>query len=118
MREPDQTQNRPRRPGHLSKQWQIILTIGLIALLLLGGLLYAQRHQVHQLIQSLTLPAPQPVHITPLTLPPHPTAPVTPLSPTAPAQVASTDWTMYHQNNTHSGFIVGMPAPTSLTNLW
>ncbi len=111
MRDPDNTQNTHRRLRRLTKRGRIILTISLIVILILAGLLYSQRHQIHLLLQSLRVPPPQPVQITPLTLP---TNTVT----ATPGQVTSSDWPTYHQNNTRTGFVPGVPAPTSLTNLW
>jgi outer membrane protein assembly factor BamB len=93
----------------LKKRGSIILTIFLVVGLLLAGLLYSQRHQLHQLLQSLTVPPPQPVHITPLTLPP---------DSRSPGQVTSADWTMYHYDPARTGFVADMPDPTRLTKLW
>src|SRR5713226_6549282 len=111
MRDPDNTQNTYRRLRRLTKRGRIILTISLIVVLIMTGLLYSQRHQIHLLLQSLRVPPPQPVQITPLTLP---TNTVT----ATPGQVTSSDWPTYHQNNARTGFVPGVPAPTSLTNLW
>src|SRR6266852_8358726 len=111
MRDPDNTQNTYRRLRRLTKRGRIILTISLIVVLIMAGLLYSQRHQIHLLLQSLRVPPPQPVQITPLTLP---TNTVT----ATPGQVTSSDWPTYHQNNARIGFVAGVPAPTSLTNLW
>ena len=61
------------------------------------------------LIQALSVPPPQPVHITPLTLPP---------STATPGQATSADWTMYHNDNARTGFVAGAPDPTHLTSLW
>jgi len=111
MRDPDNTQNTYRRLRRLTKRGRIILTISLIVVLIMAGLLYSQRHQIHLLLQSLRVPPPQPVQITPLTLP---TNTVT----ATPGHVTSSDWPTYHQNNARTGFVPGVPAPTSLTNLW
>ncbi len=88
---------------------RIILTILLVVVVLLAGLLYSQRHQIHLLIRAWSIPPPQSVHITPLTLPP---------STAAPGQVTSADWTMYHDDPARTGFVAGMPDPTHLTSLW
>jgi outer membrane protein assembly factor BamB len=111
MRDPDNAQNTHRRLRRFTKRGRIILTISLIVVLILAGLLYSQRHQIHLLLQSLRVPPPQPVQITPLTLP---TNTVT----ATPGQVTSVDWTTYHQNNARTGFVAGVPDPSSLTNLW
>ena len=111
MRDPDNSHNSPRHPRRLTKRGQIVLTIVLIVVLLLAGLLYSQHQQIHLFIQSLSVPMPQPVHITPLTLPPS-TVTATPV-PTTGA-----DWTMYHQNIARTGFVVGVPDPTHLMSLW
>src|SRR5713101_4110411 len=111
MRDPDNTQTTHRRLRPFSKRGRIVLTISLIVVIILAGFLYSQRHQIHLLLQSLRVPPPQPVQITPLTLP---TNTVT----ATPGQVTSSDWPTYHQNNARTGFVAGVPAPTSLTNLW
>lgn len=111
MKEPDNTNSSHRRPRRLSRRGQIVLTIVVVVVVLLAGLLYSQRHQVHLFIQSLDVPAPQPVHITPLTLPP---STVT----ATPAPTTGTDWTTYHQNSARTGFVAGVPDPTRLTSLW
>ena len=90
---------------------RIVLTILLVVVILLAGLLYSQRHQIHQFIQGLTVPPVQPVQITPLTLPPATTT-------ATPGQVTATDWTTYHENNARTGFVADMPDPTALANLW
>src|SRR5947209_5213504 len=109
MREPNKMHN-TKKPFHrLTKRGQIILTLLLVVVLLLAGLLYSQRHQLHLLIRALSVPPPQPVSITPLTLPP---------STAMPAQLASADWPMYHLNNARTGFVTGVPDPTHLTSLW
>jgi outer membrane protein assembly factor BamB len=111
MKEPEKTQSAPKTPRRLTKNWRIVLTICLIVGLLLAGLLYSQRHQIHQFIQGLTVPPVQPVHITPLTLPPATTTAI-------PGQVTTTDWTTYHKNNARTGFVADMPDPTAFANLW
>ncbi len=111
MRDPENAQNTHRRLRRITKRGRIILTISLIIVLILAGLLYSQRHQIHLLLQSLRVPPPQPVQITPLTLP---TNTVT----ATPGQVTSADWPTYHQNNARTGFVAGVPDSTSLTNLW
>jgi outer membrane protein assembly factor BamB len=77
----------------------------------LAGVAYTQRHQLHQLLQNLREPPVQPVHITPLTLPPA-------TASTTPGSVAEADWTTYHKNAARSGFVAGTPDPTALTHLW
>jgi len=109
MREPNNAQGTVKQHNRFTKRWRIILTILLIIVLLLAGLLYSQRHQLHQLFQSLSVPPPQPVHITPLTLP---------SSTATPGQLTSTDWTMYHLDPARTGFVAGVPAPTRLKSLW
>ncbi len=109
MKKPDKTHNTHKQLYHLTRRGQIILTVLLVVVLLLAGLLYSQRHQIHLLIQSLSAPAPQAVHIAPLTLP---------SSAATPGQVTGADWTMYHDNNARTGFIAGVPDPTHLTSLW
>ncbi|HYU75565.1 MAG TPA: PQQ-binding-like beta-propeller repeat protein [Ktedonobacteraceae bacterium] len=109
MREPDKTHDTHKQPRHLTRRGQIILTVLLVVILLVAGGLYSQRHQLYQLARSLTVPPPQAVHITPLTLPP---------GTATPGQVTSADWTTYHDNNARTGFVTGMPDPTHLTNLW
>jgi outer membrane protein assembly factor BamB len=109
MREPNKTQNTNKHLRRLTKRGQIILTVLLIVVLLLAGLLYSQRHQIHLLIRSLSVPPPQPVQITPLTLPP---------GTATPGQVTSADWTTYLDNNARTGFVAGVPDPTHLTSLW
>ena len=111
MQEPDKMQNTPRGYRRFNKGWLIVLTVCLIVGLLLAGVAYTQRHQIHQLLQGLREPPVQAVHITPLTLPP---ATMT----TTTGSVAETDWTTYHKNNARSGFVAGTPDPTALKNLW
>jgi outer membrane protein assembly factor BamB len=111
MKEPDQGQNAPRTPHRTRGNWQIILAGCLVVVILLAGLLYSQRHQIHQFIEGLTEPPAHAVHITPLTLPKG--------TATATAdQAAPGDWTTYHQNNARSGFVANTPDPTALTSLW
>src|SRR5437763_5904336 len=106
MKEPDKTHRRSGRP---TKRGQIVLALLLVVILVTGGLFYSQRHLIRLFVQSLQVPPPRPVHITPLALP---------SSTATPAQLTSADWTTYHTNNTHSGFIAGTSDPTHLTNLW
>ncbi len=106
MREPDNTHKHPRR---FTKRGRIVLTLVLVVVVLLAGLLYSQRHQIHQFLQALSVPPPQPVHITTLTLPP---------SMATPGQLPSADWTMYHADNARTGFVAGVPDPTHLASLW
>ncbi len=113
MKEPDQTQNAPRTPRRFTRNWRIVLTMCLLVGLLLAGLLYSQRHQIHLFLQGLTVPPAQPVHITPLTLPPG-----TVTATTAPGQAADVDWTTYHENNARTGLVAAMPDPTALARLW
>src|SRR5579863_2347683 len=108
MREPTKTHIPRKYLRRVTKRGRAILTILLVVVLLLAGLLYSQRHQIHLLLRTWSLPPPQPVHITPLTL-----------SPTAtPGQLTSADWTTYHKNNARTGFVAGVPDPTRLTSLW
>src|SRR5438067_1524986 len=109
MREPD---NMPDTHNHLrrfTKRGRIILTIVLVVIILLAGLLYSQRHQLHLFLRSLSVPPPRPVQITPLTLPP---------STATPAQVTSADWTMYHYDTARTGFVAAVPDPSGLMSLW
>lgn len=39
-------------------------------------------------------------------------------SSAASAQPSSANWTMYHANPARTGYVAGMPNPTSLTSLW
>jgi hypothetical protein len=109
MREPNKTQNSKKHLPHLTKRGLIILAVLLVVLPLLAGLLYSQRHQIHLLIRTLSVPPPQPVQITPLTLPP---------GTATPGQATSADWTTYHNNNARTGYVAGVPDPTHLTSLW
>ena len=113
MKEPDKTPDAPRVPHRFPRHWRIVLTICLVVVLLLGGLLYSERHQIHQFIQGLTEPPVQPVHITPLTL-----SPSSATATATPDQAARADWTTYHGSNTRAGFVAGTPDPIALTNLW
>jgi hypothetical protein len=81
----------------------------LVVLLLLVGPLYSDRHQIHLLIRAWSVPPPQPVHITPLALPP---------SRATPARLTASDWTMYHANPARTGYVAGLPDPTRLARLW
>ncbi len=109
MREPNNTHDARNPLRRLTKRGRTILTLLLVVVLLLAGLLYNQRHQIRLLVRDLSVPPPQPVHVTPLTLPP---------STVTPGQLASSDWSMYHANNARTGFIPGVPDPTGLTSLW
>ncbi len=109
MREPNKMHDTKKHLPRFTQRGRIILTILLVVILLLASLLYSQRHQIHLLIRFWSVPAPQPVHITPVTLPP---------STATPAQLTSADWTMYHENNARTGFVAGVPDPTHLTSLW
>lgn len=109
MREPDNTRGTVKHHNRSTKRGRIILTILLVIVLLLAGLLYSKRHQIHLLFQSLSVLPPQPVHITPLTLP---------SSTTTPGKLTSADWTMYHLDTAHTGFVAGVPDPTHLRSLW
>ena len=102
-------QESPQRARRLTKRGQIILTVTLVVLFLLAGLLYGLRHQIHQFVKALTVPAAQPVHITPLALSP---------GEFTAGKVNATDWTMYHADAARSGFVANTPDPTRLTNLW
>ena len=110
MQEPNKKSS-PRVSRRFTKGWLIVLTICLIVGLLLAGVAYKQRHQIHQFLLSLREPPVQTVHVTPLTLSPATTT-------TTPGQVAETDWTTYHDNNARSGFVPKVPDPTALANLW
>src|SRR6266487_4653792 len=109
MREPNNTHDAHNSLRRLTKRGRIILTILLVVVLLLAGLLYNQRHQIRLLVRALSVPPSQPVHITPLTLPP---------STVTPGQLTSADWSMYHDNNARTGFVAGVPDPSRLTSLW
>jgi len=111
MQEPDKMQSAHRSSRRFTKGWLIVLTLCLVVGLLLAGVAYDQRHQIHQFLQSLREPPAQTVHITPLTLPPATTT-------TTPGQVAETDWTTYHDDNARSGFVAKIPDPTAFANLW
>ena len=109
MREPDNLRPTDKRTRRFTKHWRIALAVALVAAILLAGVLYKERHQLHQFLRSLTIPPPQAVQITPLTLP----------STTAvPYQLTGADWSMYHQNNARTGFVAGVPDPTHLASLW
>ena len=107
MREPDNMHDTHQRLRRFTKRGQISLTIVLVVVILLAGLLYSQRHQLHLFLRSLSVPPPHPVQITPLTLPP---------STATPAQVSSADWTMYHYDPACTGFVAGVPDPIRLTS--
>jgi outer membrane protein assembly factor BamB len=107
MKEPEQKQ----RARRLFKGWRVVLAGILLVSVVLAGVLFVYRHQIHQFIRGATLPPEQTVTITPLALSPGA------LSAT-PAPEASTDWTTYHANNQRSGYVTVMPDPTSLSGLW
>jgi hypothetical protein len=111
MNNQDQKQNTRQPSRRLSRRWRNILLIALIVLLVLGGVLYSQRHQIHQVLQALGIGVPpvQPVSITPLALSPN---------ATGAGQVSSADWTMYHYDAARGGFVANAPDPASLANLW
>jgi outer membrane protein assembly factor BamB len=111
MQESDNKQNAPKPPRRFRRKWRITLAIGLIVILLLAGVLYNWRHQVHQFIRGLTIPPAQPVQITPLTLP-HGTPAIT------HAQVTVADQATYHGNSARTGFVADTPNPSTLANLW
>ena len=90
--------------------WRILLS-GILILGLLGGLLFSERHQIHQFVKALTAPPAHPVHITPLALTPGATS-----SPSVP--LTSADWTTYHQNNARTGLVASTPNPSALARLW
>src|SRR5215469_11836190 len=97
---------------HMPKRgWWVIVSVCLIAGLLLSGLVYSERHQIHQLIKDLTLPPARPVQITPLALTPG-------TSSVTPTPLTSGDWTTYHKNNSRTGYVPTMPNPGTLTRLW
>ncbi|MGH2479600.1 MAG: PQQ-binding-like beta-propeller repeat protein [Ktedonobacteraceae bacterium] len=110
IKEPDNPQGTPA-PRRSVKNWRIILSISLVIVILLSGIAYAQRSQLHQLVQGLTEPPAQAVQITPLILSPE-------AATATPGPVAATDWPTYHENNARSGFVANTPDPTTLTNLW
>src|SRR5215470_6339415 len=109
VREPNLTHNTQKPPPRSPKRGRIILTMLLVVVVLLAGLLYSQRHQLHQFLQALSVPPAQPVQITPLTLPP---------GTMTPGQLTSADWSMYHADNARTGFVAGVPDPTRLASLW
>lgn len=108
MKETNNAHGALRTPRHLPKSWRIVLTLCLVVGLLLAGLAYSQRHQLHQLIQGLTIPPAQSAQVTPLTL----------ATTATPSPVDGTAWTTYHNDPTRSGFVAAMPDPTALANLW
>src|SRR5256885_224590 len=109
MTEPNTTHDTKRHRRRFTQRGRIILPGLLVVLLLLAGPLYSHRHQIHLLIRSWSVPPPQPVHITPLTLPP---------SRATPARLTTADWTMYHADPARTGYVAGVPNPTRLTRLW
>jgi outer membrane protein assembly factor BamB len=106
MSEPDETRRQSRRP---TKRRNVVLATVLVVILLLAGISYSQKHVLHLFVQSLLLPPPRPVHITPLALPARTATPV---------QLTNADWTTYHADNARSGFVAGVPDPTHLMSLW
>jgi outer membrane protein assembly factor BamB len=88
---------------------RIGVTLVLVVVLVLASVLYTQRHELHQLLRSLTLPPAHPVHIIPLTLPP---------GTRTPATVTSADWIMYHDDPARTGYVAGVPDPSQLTAHW
>lgn len=111
MKEPGKTQDQSVPHRRSIGNWRILLSSGLLLIILLGGIAYSQRAQLHQLIQNLKEPPAQAVQFTPLTLPPQTTT-------ATPGQVSATDWITYHKESARSGFVAGAPDPTALTNLW
>jgi outer membrane protein assembly factor BamB len=111
MQGPNNTPGTPRVPRRFTRGWLIVLVLCLVVGLLLASVGYIERHQIHQILLSLREPPAQPVHITPLTLPPATTT-------TTPAPPGATDWTMYHFDNARSGLVANMPDPTAFANLW
>lgn len=109
MRAPDPERGVHNRWRRFSTRGRIGLTIALVAVLLLTGLLYSQRHQLRQLLRSLTIPPPHPVQITPRTF-----LPGTPQT----GQVTSADWTMYHNDPARTGYVADAPNPSHLTLRW
>ena len=109
MREPDNEHNARKHLRRFTRSGRIVLTIVLVVVILLAGLLYSQRHQLHLFLRSLSVPPPHAVQITPLTLPP---------STATPVQVNNADWTMYHYDNARSGYVASEPDPTHLSSLW
>jgi outer membrane protein assembly factor BamB len=111
MQDPEQLHGALARFHSLASRRRILLSVCLLVGLALAGLLYSQRHQIHQFLQGMRVPAAQPVHITPLAL--------TPGAATAsPAPLTSADWPTYHQNEARTGFVASTPDPTALTRLW
>jgi outer membrane protein assembly factor BamB len=96
---------------YVRKNWRIVLGICLI-LSVLSYVLYDNRHQIHQTVKALIIPAAQPVHITPLALTPGSRASSTPVP------LTSSDWPTYHQNSARAGLAAGVPNPASLQDLW
>jgi outer membrane protein assembly factor BamB len=108
MRELGPTHIAPAIGRYVRDNWRIILSVFLI-LGVLSYLLYNQRHQLHELWKTLTIPAAQPVRITPLALTPGSSTPV---------PLTSSDWATYHQNNARTGLAAGTPDPAALGALW
>jgi outer membrane protein assembly factor BamB len=111
MREPGPTHIARAAGRYVRDNWRIVLSIFLI-LGVLSYLLYNQRHQLHELWKTLTIPAAQPVRITPLALTPSPSASSTPVP------LTSSEWATYHQNSARTGLAGGTPDPAALQDLW
>lgn len=109
MQEPNITPNRKHHYRRLTTRVRILLPVFLVFVLLLAGLLYLQRHQLHLLLRTLTIPAPQPVQVTPLVLTPGAVTPV---------PLTSADWPMYHANAARTGDLAATPDPQHLSRLW
>jgi PQQ-like domain len=109
MREANNTPGTRKHPRRFATRGRVVLTLLLVVAILLAGLLYSKRHQIHQFLQALRVPPPQPVYITPLTLPP---------STATPGQLTIADWSMYHENTARTGYVAGVPDPRHLTSLW
>jgi outer membrane protein assembly factor BamB len=101
----------PTRFRTASRRWRIVLSVCLLVGLVLAVLLYSERHQIHQFLQGLRVPAAQAVQITPLAL--------TPGSATAsPTPVTSADWPTYHRDGARTGYDASTADPTALSRLW
>lgn len=109
MSAPDQERGVHDRWRRFATRGRIGLSIALVAVVVLAGLLYSQRHQLRQFFRSLTVPPPHPAQITPLTL--------TPGTPRA-GRVTSADWTMYHDDPARTGYVANAPDPSQLTPRW
>lgn len=61
----------------------------------------------------------QPVHTTPITLPPATSTPSKASANKTPTiSTSSSDWTTYHQNNARTGAVANAPDPHQLTQAW